>query len=151
MTVNPREYDPAELRELAGSESVPEPVSGSAQPALRPDDSIRDEQFKQLLALQSERQQLDQLTRPFLSTLPESTVGTGVSEEWLDFLVHVGGRDRAKRAVSYYRQLKWITPTVETELRQLVEQFPEPTHDRSLAAGDHRLSLLYVATLASLP
>jgi len=151
MTVNPREYDAAELRELAGAESVDESAGRPAQQRPKPDESVRDKQFRNLLALQSERQQLDQLTRPFLSTVPDSTVGTDVSEEWLDFLVHVGGHERARRALSYYRQLKWITPAAETELRPLVEQFPEPTHDRSLAAGDHRLSLLYVATLASLP
>lgn len=151
MTVNPREYDAAELRELAGAESVDESAGGPAQQAPKPDESIRDKQFRNLLALQSDRQRLEQLQRPFLSTVPDSDLGVDVYEEWLDFLVHVGGHERAKRALSYYRQLKWITPGAEAELQGLVEQFPEPTHDRSLAAGDHRLSLLYVATLASLP
>jgi len=151
MTVNPREYDAAELRELAGAESVDDSTGGPTQQKPKPDESIRDRQFRNLLALQSDRQRLDQLRRPFLSTLPESTVGEGVCEEWLDFLVHVGGRERAKRALGYYRQLKWITPKAETELNALVEQFSEPAHDRPLTAGDHRLSLLYVATLASLP
>ncbi len=151
MTVNPREYDPAELRELAGADSIDESAGGPTRQQPNPDESIRDKQFRNLLALQSERQRLEQLQRPFLTAIPDSEVGTDVSKEWLDFLVHVGGRERAKRALSYYRQLKWITPTAETELSVLVKQFPEPTHDRSLAAGDHRLSLLYVATLASLP
>ena len=151
MTVNPREYDAAELRALAGVESVDDTTGESTREQPKPDESVRDSQFRQLLALQSERQRLEELQRPFLSTIPDSTVGTGVCEEWLDFLVAVGGRDRASRALSYYRQLKWITPAAETELRQLVDRFPEPTHDRSLTAGDHRLSLLYVATLASLP
>lgn len=149
MTVNPREYDAAELRELAGAEPVDD-GAGAATPAMKPDESIRDEQFRQLLALQSERQRLDQLTRPFLSRLPESELGDGVCNEWLDFLVHVGGHDRTEQAVRYYRQLQWITPAVENELLGSVEKFPEPAHDRSLSAGDHRLSLLYVATLASL-
>jgi len=151
MTVNPREYDAAELRELAGAESVDDSTGGPTQQKPKPDESIRDRQFRNLLALQSERQRLDQLSRPFLSAIPESDVGTSVCEEWLDFLVHVGGRERAKRAFSYYRQLKWITPHAEADLRTRVEGFAEPTHDRSLTAGDHRLSLLYVATLASLP
>ena len=149
MTVNPREYDADELRELAGVESVDE---GSQQTTRgrKPDESIREEQFRQLLALQSERQQLDQLSRPFLTALPESELGTGLTEEWLDFLVHVGGHDRAERAVHYYRQLQWITPAVEAELHVAVHRFQEPAYDRSLTAGDHRLSLLYIATLASL-
>jgi len=152
MTVNPREYDAAELRELAGAESVDKQLStgGTTTQTPNPDESIRDKQFRNLLALQSERQQIDQLRRPFLSTIPESTVGTDVCEEWIDFLVHVGGHERAEQALSYYRQLKWITPAAEADLKTVVKQFPEPTHDRSLTAGDHRLSLLYVATLASL-
>jgi len=149
MTVNPREYDADELRELAGAEPVDDGSQATA-PALKPDESIRDEQFRQLLALQSERQQVDQLSRPFLTTVSDSELGSGLRDEWLDFLVHVGGHDRAERAVRYYRRLQWITPAVETELHVLLHQFPEPTHDRSLAAGDHRLSLLYIATLASL-
>jgi flagellar protein FlaD len=148
MTVNPREYDADELRELAGAEPVEE---GSDGRAPKPDESVRDEQFRQLLALQSERQQLDQLSRPFLTALPESELGSGVREEWLDFLVHVGGHDRTKQALGYYRGLQWITPAVEADLRSSVDRFPEPTHDRSLTAGDHRLSLLYIATLASVP
>jgi len=149
MTVNPREYDADELRELAGVESVDE-GSHAAAPRRKPDESIREQQFRQLLALQSERQQLDRLSKPFLTALPESTLGTGLADEWLDFLVHVGGHDRAERAVHYYRQLRWITPAVEAELHVSIHQFPEPVHDRSLTAGDHRLSLLYIATLASL-
>jgi flagellar protein FlaD len=149
MTVNPRNYDADELRELAGAEPADD-GSKAATPAVKPEESIRDEQFRQLLALQSERQQIDQLSRPFLSAIPESTLGEGLRDEWLDFLVHVGGHDRTKRAVHYYRRLQWITSTVESELLESVDQFPEPTHDRSLTSGDHRLSLLYVATLASL-
>jgi len=150
MTVNPREYDAAELRKLAGAESVDESAGGPTQQRPKPDESIRDKQFRNLLALQSERQQLEQLQRPFLTDVPASDVGVDVYEEWLDFLVTVGGHDRAERALSYYRGLKWITPAAEAELKGLIEGFPEPAHDRSLAAGDHRLSLLYVATLASL-
>ncbi|MEA1929937.1 FlaD/FlaE family flagellar protein [Halohasta litorea] len=148
MTVNPREYDADELRELAGVEPVDE-GSQAATPARKPEESIRDEQFRQLLALQSERQQLDQLSRPFLTALPESDLGTGLRDEWLDFLVHVGGQDRTESALHYYRQLRWITPAVEAELHTSVHRFQEPVHDRSLTAGDHRLSLLYIATLAS--
>jgi flagellar protein FlaD len=150
MTVNPREYDADELRELAGAEPV-EDGSEATRRAIKPDESVRDEQFRRLLALQSERQQLDQLSRPFLTALPESELGSGVREEWLDFLVHVGGHDRTKQALGYYRGLQWITPPVEADLRGSVDRFPEPTHDRSLTAGDHRLSLLYIATLASVP
>ncbi len=150
MTVNPREYDAAELRALAGAESVDDSTGGPTRQQPKPDESVRDKQFRNLLALQSDRQRLEQLQRPFLSVIPETDVGVGVYEEWLDFLVTVGGHDRATRALGYYRQLKWITPAAEAELRTLVEQFPEPAHDRSLTAGDHRLSLLYVATLASL-
>lgn len=149
MTVNPREYDAAELRELAGVDSVDE-GSQAATRARKPDESIREEQFRQLLALQSERQRLDQLSRPFLTALPESELGTRLRDEWVDFLVLVGGHDRAERAVHYYRQLRWITPAVEAELHVSIHEFQEPTHDRSLTAGDHRLSLLYIATLASL-
>jgi len=148
MTVNPREYDADELRELAGVEPVDESSGSTTQPR-KPEESVRDEQFRQLLALQSERQQLDQLTRPFLTTLPESDLGTGLAEEWLDFLVTVSGQDRTEGALHYYRQLRWITPSVEAELHTSVHRFPEPPHDRSLTAGDHRLSLLYIATLAS--
>ncbi len=153
MTVNPREYDAAELRALAGAESVDQQGStgGATRQTPKPDESIRQKQFRNLLALQSERQRLEQLQRPFLSAIPDSDVGNDVCEEWLDFLVHVGGRERAADALNYYRQLKWITPAAEADLKRRVEAFPEPTHDRSLTAGDHRLSLLYVATLASLP
>lgn len=150
MTVNPREYDAEELRELAGAEPAADSSSGVTTPATKPDESIRDEQFRQLMALQSERQQLDQLSRPFLTTLPESKLGRGVIDEWLDFLVHVGGQSRSQRALEYYQQLQWITPTVKISLTKSVDRFNEPTHDRSFTAGDHRLSLLYVATLASL-
>lgn len=149
MTVNPREYDAAELRSLAGAESVDEP-SRPTRASTKPDESIRDQQFRQLLALQSERQRIDRLSKPFLSAIPESDLGTGLRDEWLDFLVHVGGHDRAERAVHYYRQLEWITPPVEAELHVALHGFQEPTHERSFSAGDHRLSLLYVATLASL-
>jgi len=150
MTLNPREYDTDELRALAGIEPVAEGSSRLQRPKATPEESFRTEQFRQLIALQSDRADLNRRSRPFIAALPGTDLGRRVQYEWLEFLVLVGGRTRTKRAIRYYRTLQWITPAVEHQLITAADELSEPTFKRPFTAGDHRLSLLYVATLASL-
>lgn len=148
MGVDPSQYDPDELRALAGI-AEPEIEAREAAEKPSPEESIRSQQFRDLLALRASRASSD-LDRPYLRSVPTSELGRRVLTDWLEFLVLVGGSHRAREALTYYRELDWLTPDVEHRLSGLVGEFPEPTHERPFEMSDHRLSLLYVATLSAL-
>ncbi len=149
MVVNPREYDPTELRNLAG---IAEPEIAESEltgPGLTAEESIRAQQFRELLSLRTARATAD-LERPYLQSAPRSDVGRRLLYDWVEFLTLVGGHSPARDALRYYRELGWIAPEIQHAIAGEIGSMPEPVHCRSFEVGDHRLSLLYIATLASL-
>lgn len=148
MGVNPTEYDPAELRELAGI-AEPEVRDRSEPESPGADESIRAQQFRDLLSLRASRAAAG-LDRPYLRSIPSTDLGRQVLVDWLEFLVLVGGHDRARDTLEYYREIGWVSEGVERQLSRIAIELPQPVHERSFEITDHRLSLLYVATLSSI-
>ena len=149
MVVNPREYDPTELRNLAGIAEPELAESKPSAPRLTAEESIRAQQFRELLMLRTARATAA-LERPYLRSAPRSDVGQRLLYDWIEFLTLVGGHSTARDALRYYRELGWIAPEIQHAIAGEIGSMPEPVHRRSFEVGDHRLSLLYIATLASL-
>ncbi|MCL9815434.1 FlaD/FlaE family flagellar protein [Natronocalculus amylovorans] len=149
MGVNPREYDPTELRSLAGIAEPEVRSTATVKKSLTAEESVRAQQFKELLALRTKKA-ADGLERPYLRTIPDTDLGRRLLYDWVEFLTLVGGHAEARTALRYYKQLGWITPAIQHTISGEVGSLPEPVHARSFEIGDHRLSLLYIATLASL-
>ena len=87
--------------------------------------------------------------RPYLPSLPHSVVGTQLALDWLRYLVGVGGRERAREALAFYRDVGWLDESVEEAFAAYLEAFDETDGSR-LSVGHHRTSLLFVARLAAL-
>ncbi|AUV81550.1 hypothetical protein C2R22_07675 [Salinigranum rubrum] len=93
----------------------------------------------------------EEMTKPYLGSLPQKYAAERVIFDWLEFLVLKGGFKRTMDALRYYRTIEWITPDVEDALQDYLVGFTEDGqggHD--LDVDDHQLSLLYVARLASM-
>lgn len=87
--------------------------------------------------------------RPFLETLPGGPVAETTVTDWLGYLVDGGGRRRAADALAYYKQIGWISPTVESALRDRLAGFHDPQYARALTVADHRVALVAIQRLVS--
>jgi archaellum component FlaD/FlaE len=113
-------------------------------------DALRSNQLEQLFLHQS-AMVAEEMTKPYLGSLPQKYAAERVIFDWLEFLVLKGGFKRTMDALRYYRTIQWITPDVEDALQDYLVGFTEDgqgSHD--LDVDDHQLSLLYVARLASM-
>ncbi|WP_372911493.1 FlaD/FlaE family flagellar protein [Salinigranum sp.] len=113
-------------------------------------DALRSNQLEQLFLHQS-AMVAEEMTKPYLDSLPQKYAAERVIFDWLEFLVLKGGFKRTMDALRYYRTIQWITPDVEDALQDYLVGFTEDgqgSHD--LDVDDHQLSLLYVARLASM-
>ncbi len=113
-------------------------------------DALRSNQLEQLFLHQS-AMVTEEMTKPYLGSLPQKYAAERVIFDWLEFLVLKGGFKRTMDALRYYRTIEWITPDVEDALQDYLVGFTEDgqgSHD--LDVDDHQLSLLYVARLASM-
>lgn len=146
MTIDPSDYDIADLREATiafGDAADPESV--------QPDDGLRREYSRELMRLQTAAS-TEKLDKPYLETLPDAYAAEATVFEWLDFLVGKTGFKRSLDAFRFYRSLGWITEDVEADLREYVTGFTTDDGNPSaeLDRSDHMISLLYVARLSSM-
>lgn len=152
MSINPRDYDLAELRKLARKRGGPaegdEDIGLSAVAAdesFAAGNSFRAGLYRELLPLEADE-------KPYLAGLPEEYVGEHLVFEWLEFLLLHAGYQGATDALSYYESVGWITEDVEGDLGDYllgIDDHGAPGQD-DLDIDDHMLSLVYVAKLASM-
>ena len=117
----------------------------------RPDragDRLRSNELEQLFLYQSAA---DEVTKPYLRSLPDSYASERVVFDWLEFLVLKAGFKRTFEALRYYRSIDWITDDVSSALEDYLIGFSDDVDGGvDLAIEDHQLSLVYVARLASM-
>lgn len=125
MSLDPIDYDVAELRELArrrGDRYVedgflwPEPSEG-----FPPIDELAEFDRPQTWTGSHEERQ-----KPYLDEVPDSRAASSLVDRWVERLVETAGFDGAVDALAYYRSMGWITDGVEADLQ-----------DYLLAAGNH--------------
>ena len=122
----------------------PEPTRGRAA------DALRSNQLEQLFLHQSATI-AEEMTKPYLGSIPQKYAAERVIFDWLEFLVLKGGFKRTMDALRYYRTIDWITDEVESSLQDYLVGFSdEGTGSHDLDVDDHQLSLVYVARLASM-
>lgn len=158
MPLNPRDYDPDELRTAANEElgnrnlrELRERIADHDH-SVDATEALRSSQVKELLLRESGTDPSD-LERPYLDSLPEAYAARLTLFEWLDFLLQRGGVRRTLEALEYYADIGWIGGSVAEELRDHVRAFdamPDGSGTSPLEVPDHILSLVYVARLASM-
>jgi flagellar protein FlaE len=169
MTINPRDYDLNELREMArkrgdidpedieGSESDPaelgldalaEAAGGSGGSAAA-GDSLRSGLYRELLPLLGSS---DDVEKPYLRHIPDSYAAEFVVFEWLEFLLLHAGYKGATDALAYYESIDWLTEDAESTLNDYLLGIDENagSGDSDLTVDDHLLSLVYVAKLVGM-
>jgi archaellum component FlaD/FlaE len=113
-------------------------------------DALRSNQLEQLFLHQS-AMVTEEMTKPYLGSLPQKYAAERVVFDWLEFLVLKGGFKRTMDALRYYRTIDWITGDVEDTLQDYLVGFTDDSYGgHDLDVDDHQLSLLYVARLASM-
>ncbi|MFB6298849.1 MAG: FlaD/FlaE family flagellar protein [Halobacteriales archaeon] len=153
MTINPREYDLDELREIAherGDRGNGGFRFGRVQKSsdTSAEDVLRSTQSRELLMLENATEELD--TKPYLRQLPDSYIGELIVFEWLEYLLSKSGFSRTSDAINYYASIDWITEDVSRELRDYLSGLDERAGDPGrLDLEDHILSLVYIARLVS--
>ena len=92
-----------------------------------------------------------ELSKPYLTGLPDAYAAERLLFDWLEFLVLKGGFKRAMDALRYYRTVGWVTDEVEADLRDYLVGFSGEVSDAdAYDVDDHHLSLVYIARLAAM-
>lgn len=159
MTLNPRDYDVGELRTRAetsecSSNFEKRHVSDSEKRRVPASDRDRDETVARSLTISETIQHqrddsVEDRSRPYLETVPHGPNAEHEIGEWLAYLIEVGGHERARDALAYYREIGWISEDAETALAARLPGLDPPTHDRVFTAADHRTSFRSVVRLQS--
>lgn len=153
MTIDPREYDPNELRGSAeGDKNVRAIKERMAEHEHTAEDALRSAQLKQLLLMESSAPE-GALERPYLETIPGKYAAEITLFEWLDFLLGRAGVKETLSVVDYYESLGWLGESAADELRDHARAFEDPSttgERRELDMADHVLSLVYIARLSSM-
>ena len=151
--LDPKEYDPEELRTLAGAASPTADPADEDERWAKPADflgqaeaSVMAAQLGDVYYLQAAQGGAE---RPYLPSLPAAAPGARLALDWLEFLVAVGGHDRAEEALHYYQRVQWIGPDAVQTMTELLPGLSAGGNDQ-LAPSHHRTSLLFVARLAAL-
>lgn len=179
MAIDPRNYDVAELRAAGSGEPLPlreerdgedgagesesggtaaatsagESESESAAPETpsRPAAAVAFETSiaRDLAALD---QGTENLERPYLPALPPSLVAEALIFEWLEFLVLQAGRESVADALEFYERVGWLGSGAADSLDAYLSGVSDPRANEAndLDPDDHRVSLHYIARLASL-
>jgi archaellum component FlaD/FlaE len=89
--------------------------------------------------------------RPYLPALPASLSAEALIFEWLEFLVLQGGRESAADALEFYERVGWLGSDAAGLLDRYLAGIGDPQADAAtgLDTDDHRVSLHYIARLAS--
>jgi flagellar protein FlaE len=162
MTINPRDYDLNELREMArkrgdlkdDDDAPPEdptemewgPLEGDVGPSAP--DSLRAGLYRELLPLVGG----DESEKPYLRAVPDTYAAEFVVFEWLEFLLLHAGYQGATEALHYYESIDWITEDVASQLDDYLLGIDDEASGESseLDVDDHMLSLVYVAKLSGM-
>ena len=119
------------------------------RPRGRPGKALRENQLEQLLV--HETAASGELSKPYLTALPDAYAAERLIFDWLEFLVLKGGYKRTMDALRYYHTVGWLTDDVEVELRDYLVGFSGEVSDtETYDVADHHLSLVYIARLASM-
>lgn len=170
MTIDPRNYDLGELRDVAhrrdqddahrreqdNSPDFEDPGDSLGTGRLSPtgrgaaEEARRGDRYRKLLMLQSTAD--TDVTKPYLDGVPPSNAAEAAVSEWLEFLVNRAGFRGAMEALRYYRNIEWLTEDAMYELEEYLFGFSDDESDRygELTADDHRESLVYLAELNAL-
>ena len=133
MTINPRDYDVDELRRGGGAD---------------PDGIVQTTQYGELAELEA---RMDDLHRPYLLELPETYQAEIRVFDWLEYLHEKAGFRGTLEAIRFYRSLGWLGADVEDRLEEYLRSFDGASDEPvALDTGDHRLSLVCIARLASM-
>lgn len=152
MTIDPREYDPDELRRAVDDDKNLRAIRDRmAEHDHSAEGVLRSAQLKQLLLLESSAPE-GALERPYLEEIPGKYAAEVTLFEWLDFLLGRVGVRKTLAAVDYYERIGWLGEGAAEELRDHIRAFEEPggsdVHDLDMT--DHVLSLVYIARLSSM-
>ncbi|WP_415381162.1 FlaD/FlaE family flagellar protein [Halosimplex sp. TS25] len=169
MTINPRDYDLNELREMArkrgdgevdGRRADPEdpadpaemdwgPLGEGDDVSMSAGDSFRAGLYRELLPLIGGS---DDLEKPYLHSIPDTYAAEFVVFEWLEFLLMHAGYKGAADALHYYESIDWITEDVASRLNDYLLGIDENGSNDGvdLDVDDHMLSLVYVAKLTNM-
>jgi flagellar protein FlaE len=155
MAIDPRNYDVDELRSATGRESL---LSSEFGERTEAEDADRRHPaaaaFEQ--AVTRDVVELDreagERERPYLTALPPSLVAEALVFEWLEYLVLQAGRESVPDALWYYAAIGWVSEDVAADLETYLSGIDAAgaTPENDLDADDHRISLDYVARLATL-
>jgi len=119
------------------------------RPRSRPGKALRQNQLEQLLV--HETAASGELSKPYLTGLPDAYAAERLLFDWLEFLVLKGGFKRTMDALRYYQTVGWLTAGVEADLRDYLVGFTGEVADTdTYDVDDHHLSLVYIARLASM-
>lgn len=119
------------------------------RPRSRPGAALREGQLEHLLV--HETAASGELSKPYLTGLPDAYAAERLLFDWLEFLVLKGGFKRAMDALRYYHTVGWLTSEVEADLRDYLVGFSGEVSDtEAYDIDDHHLSLVYIARLASM-
>jgi flagellar protein FlaD len=151
--LDPKDYDPEELRTLTGAASpAAEPIEEGKRWA-KPVDFLGQAEARVIAAQLGDVYYLQAAQggaeRPYLSELPNVGPGARLALDWLQFLVTVGGHERTREALDYYERIQWIGPDAHGMLEDLLPGLGVGG-DAQLEPSHHRTSLLFVARLAAL-
>lgn len=153
MTIDPREYDPNELRRaIDGDDKNLRAIKDRmAEHEHSAEDALRSAQLKQLLLMESSSPE-GALERPYLETIPGKYAAEITLFEWLDFLLGRVGVKETLSVVNYYESIGWLGENAAQELRDHARAFEDPgvNDPRELDMADHVLSLVYIARLSSM-
>ncbi|WP_254528482.1 FlaD/FlaE family flagellar protein [Natrinema gelatinilyticum] len=163
MEIDPVNYDVDELRELFGGDSPAGRLeahteedgflwpSKSQHWALGIEDPTA-EQHKWLLKLLDGADRSTVESKPYLQAIPEGESARGLVLDWLEFLAETAGSWGAIDALSRYREIGWVTPAVEQDLRDhmLGVRWRDGDGYEALDTADHLLSFAYVVKLVTL-
>jgi flagellar protein FlaE len=163
MTINPRDYDLDELREMArkrgeqdngmGDEELPDPSNldvglDEADAESLSGNSFRSGLYRELLPFLGG----EDLEKPYLESLPETYAAEFVVFEWLEFLLLHSGYQGTDNALAYYESVDWITEDVSADLSDYLLGIEETatSEGNELDVDDHMLSLVYIAKLTAM-
>jgi flagellar protein FlaE len=155
MTLNPREYDPEELRSAVqegDGRNVRELKERLTEHEQVDEETLRSKQLKQLLFMHSGASE-ESLRRPYLESMPGKYAAEITLFEWLEFLLERGGVKQSLDAVDYYESIGWVGEDAAAELRDHVRGFAGPADGddhEEFEMADHVLSLVFIARLSSM-
>lgn len=153
IELDPTAYDVDELRQLARGLTPTEPTEEppTREPHRRgPRAPARETQVEALLRAAAS----GEAARPYLPALPAAYAAEVLADDWCSFLLEQAGFALAYRSLTRYHERGWLGDIAQEELRTRLTGLadgvdPRPTGG-SLDSEDHRLSLVYVARLATL-